>query len=124
MIAISALILPGISGSFILLLMGMYTVVLPEVRNALTTFETESLILVTVFALGCLVGITTISRVLSWMFKNYKSLTLATLTGFMIGSLNKVWPWRNVLSTRINSCLLYTSPSPRDATLSRMPSSA
>ena len=102
-IAISALILPGISGSFILLLMGMYTVVLPEVRNALTTFETESLILVGVFAMGCLVGITTISRVLSWMFKNYNSLTLATLTGFMIGSLNKVWPWRNVLSMRENS---------------------
>ena len=103
MIAISALILPGISGSFILLLMGMYTVVLPEVRNALTTFETESLILVGVFAIGCLVGITTISRVLSWMFKNYNTLTLATLTGFMIGSLNKVWPWRNVLSMRVNS---------------------
>jgi len=103
MIAISALILPGISGSFILLLMGMYTVVLPEVRNALTTFETKSLILVSVFAMGCLVGITTISRVLSWMFKNYNSLTLATLTGFMIGSLNKVWPWRNVLSERLNS---------------------
>lgn len=103
MIAISALILPGISGSFILLLMGMYTVVLPEVRNALSTFETESLILVSVFAMGCLVGITTISRVLSWMFQNYNSLTLATLTGFMIGSLNKVWPWRNVLSERLNS---------------------
>ena len=103
MIAISALILPGISGSFILLLMGMYTVVLPEVRNALTTFETESLILVSVFAMGCLVGLTTISRVLSWMFSNHKNLTLATLTGFMIGSLNKVWPWRNVLSERLNS---------------------
>lgn len=95
MIAISALILPGISGSFILLLMGMYTFVLPHVRNALTTFETESLIIMAVFAAGCFVGITTISRVISWMFQNYKSTTLAVLTGFMIGSLNKVYPWRN-----------------------------
>ena len=77
-IAISALILPGISGSFILLLMGMYTVVLPEVKNVLKTFETDSLILVGVFAMGCLLGITTISRVLSWMFKNYNSCLLYT----------------------------------------------
>ncbi len=97
MIAISALILPGISGSFILLLMGMYTFVLPHVKNALSTLELESLIVTGVFALGCLVGITTISRVISWMFKNYQTTTLATLTGFMIGSLNKVYPWRNIL---------------------------
>jgi len=97
MIAISALILPGISGSFILLLMGMYTFVLPHVKNALTTFETESLVVTGVFALGCLVGITTISRVISWMFQNYQTTTLATLTGFMIGSLNKVYPWRNTI---------------------------
>ncbi|MFK7983382.1 MAG: DUF368 domain-containing protein [Saprospiraceae bacterium] len=102
-IAISALILPGISGSFILLLMGMYSFVLPSVKTALTTFETESLLIVGTFAAGCLVGLMTFSRVLSWTFKNYKNPTLALLTGFMLGSLNKLWPWRNVLSTRINS---------------------
>lgn len=102
-IAISALILPGISGSFILLLMGMYTVVLPEIKNALSTFDTGSLLLVAVFALGCLFGLATFARGLSWTFKNYKNTTLAILTGFMIGSLNKIWPWRNVLSTRIDS---------------------
>ena len=95
MIAISALILPGISGSFILLLMGMYTFVIPHVKNAISTFETESLIIMGVFGLGCLLGITTISRVISWMFANYKNVTLAMLTGFMVGSLNKVYPWRN-----------------------------
>jgi putative membrane protein len=95
MIAISALILPGISGSFILLLMGMYTFILPNVKEALTTFSSESLIITGVFALGCLVGITSISRVISWMFDHYKNTTLAVLTGFMVGSLNKVWPWRN-----------------------------
>ena len=102
-IAISALILPGISGSFILLLMGMYSFVLPTVRTALTTFDPESLLIVGTFAAGCLVGLMTFSRVLSWTFKNYKNPTLALLTGFMLGSLNKLWPWRNVLSTRINS---------------------
>ncbi|MEM6380025.1 MAG: DUF368 domain-containing protein, partial [Bacteroidota bacterium] len=102
-IAISALILPGISGSFILLLMGMYSFVIPTVKTALKTFDPESLLIVGTFAVGCLVGLTTFSRVLSWTFKNYKNPTLALLTGFMLGSLNKIWPWRNVLSTRINS---------------------
>jgi len=77
------------------LLMGMYTFILPKVKEALTTFSTESLIITGVFAMGCLVGITSISRVISWMFENYKNTTLAVLTGFMVGSLNKVWPWRN-----------------------------
>ena len=102
-IAISALILPGISGSFILLLMGMYAFVVPTVKTALTTFGPESLLIVGTFAAGCLVCLMTFSRVLSWTFKNYKNPTLALLTGFMLGSLNKLWPWRNVLSTRINS---------------------
>lgn len=102
-IAISALILPGISGSFILLLMGMYSFVIPTVKTALKTFDPESLLIVGTFAVGCLVGLTTFSRVLSWTFKNYKNPTLALLTGFMLGSLNKIWPWRNVLSTRVNS---------------------
>ncbi len=102
-IAISALILPGISGSFILLIMGMYSFIIPTVKNALKTFDSESLLTVGVFATGCLLGLTTFSRVLSWTFKNYKSPTLALLTGFMLGSLNKLWPWRNVISTRVNS---------------------
>jgi len=102
-IAISALILPGISGSFILLLMGMYTIIVPSVKEALSTFETQSLIVVFVFGLGCLTGLMSFSRVLTWTFKNYRRPTLALLTGFMIGSLNKLWPWRNVISTRENS---------------------
>ena len=102
-IAISALILPGISGSFILLLMGMYSFIIPTVKTALKTFDSESLTVVGTFAIGCLVGLMTFSRVLSWTFRNYKNITLALLTGFMLGSLNKLWPWRNVLSTRINS---------------------
>jgi putative membrane protein len=102
-IAISAMILPGISGSFILLLMGMYQIILPSVTNFIETRSMDSLVIVAVFAGGCLVGILTFANVFSWTFKKYKEQTLAILTGFMIGSLNKVWPWRNVLETRMNS---------------------
>ncbi len=102
-IAISALILPGISGSFMLLLMGMYTLIIPSLKNFLESQDMDSLIVILIFGLGCLTGLATFSRVLSWTFRNYRNLTLATLTGFMIGSLNKIWPWRNVISYRIDS---------------------
>lgn len=96
-IAISALLLPGISGSFILLLLGMYSFVVPSVKAALTG-STDSFLVVIVFALGCLTGLVTFSRVLSWLFKKYPQVTLALLTGFMLGSLYKLWPWREVTS--------------------------
>ncbi len=96
MIAISALILPGISGSFILLMMGMYTYIVSEtLKEALKTFATDKLLTLAVFALGCITGLATISRLLSWTFKRFRGATLAILTGFMLGSLNKIWPWRN-----------------------------
>ena len=97
MIAISALILPGISGSFILLLMGMYTIIIPTVKTALKTLDPQSLAVLGVFGVGCLVGLATFSRLLSWTFKHYHNLTLAVLTGFMLGSLNKIWPWRKAV---------------------------
>lgn len=102
-IAISAMILPGISGSFILLLMGMYQIILPTVSDFIETRSMESFIIVAVFAAGCLVGIMTFANIFSWTFKRYREQTLAILTGFMMGSLNKVWPWRNVIETRIDS---------------------
>ncbi len=102
MIAISAMILPGISGSFILLLLGMYTVVFTAVRN-LTTGDPAALLIVGVFALGCLVGLGLFSRVLTYTFKTFPQQTLAMLTGFMLGSLAKLWPWRNAITTRIDS---------------------
>jgi putative membrane protein len=96
MIAISAMILPGISGSFILLLMGMYR----HVLNAATSLD---IVFLLIFIAGCLIGLLSFSHVLSWVFKNYKNTALAILSGFMIGSLNKVWPWQNVLKTRLDS---------------------
>jgi len=119
-IAISALLLPGISGSFILLLLGMYTFVVGSVKNLLIDFNTGYLLIVFVFGLGCLLGLATFSRFLSWLFKIYPNQTLALLTGFMLGSLNKVWPWKIIVSWRVNSegeevALLEKSVSPLHA---------
>ncbi len=96
MIAITAMILPGISGSFILLLLGKYEYILSAVKE----FKIGTII---IFGLGCVIGIISFSNVISWLFKKYHNVTLAILTGFMIGSLNKLWPWKQVISTRINS---------------------
>ena len=95
-IAICAMILPGISGSFILVLLGAYKPVLEAINNR--DFKT-----ILVFMAGAVVGLLTFSRVLKWLFKNHKNLTLAVLTGFIIGSLNKIWPWKETLTWRINS---------------------
>lgn len=95
-IAISAMLLPGLSGSFILLLMGMYAIVWGGIKDL-------NLQIVAAFGAGCLVGVLTFARVLSWAFKTYRNTTLAVLTGFMIGSLNRVWPWQQVVSYRTNS---------------------
>lgn len=100
-VAISALLLPGLSGSFILLLLGMYTFIIPKVKEVIS-FDFSGLDVVLVFAAGCITGLLSFSRVLTWAFKNYKNSTLAFLTGLMIGSLNKVWPWQQVISTRVN----------------------
>ncbi len=90
MIAISAMILPGISGSFILLLLGKYKYIL----DAVASFDIKTII---IFILGCVAGLLSFSRLLAWMFRRFHDLTVALLTGFMIGSLNKVWPWKSVL---------------------------
>lgn len=95
-IAICAMILPGISGSFILVLLGAYKPVL----NALTN---KDIPVIVVFMLGAITGLLSFSRVLKWLFANYKNFTLAALTGFIIGSLNKIWPWKRVLTFRTNS---------------------
>lgn len=95
-IAICAMILPGISGSFILLLLGKYAFMLQAVNN----FD---LLVLGIFILGCICGLLAFSRIISWMLRHHHRITLAMLTGFMIGSLNKLWPWKQVLETRISS---------------------
>jgi putative membrane protein len=102
-IAISALMLPGISGSFMLVLLGMYGYIIESLKNVLSNFSGESMVVVLLFATGCLFGLATFSRVLTWTFKHHYTNTMAGLTGFMIGSLNKIWPWREVITWRLNS---------------------
>lgn len=95
-IAICAMILPGISGSFLLVLMGLYALVLGAVK-------TLDIGVLAVFAAGCLVGILSFSRLLSWLLARWRDLTLAFLVGLMLGSLNKVWPWKQTLTWRTDS---------------------
>ncbi|CAM3664565.1 DUF368 domain-containing protein [Flavobacterium gelidilacus] len=109
-IAIIAMILPGISGAFILLLMGSYETVISTInqfREGLTQMNMEllstAMMKLGVFAIGAIIGLKSFSKILHWMFERHKNTTLALLIGFMIGSLNKVWPWKEVLETRINS---------------------
>jgi putative membrane protein len=91
-IAICAMILPGISGSFLLVLLAKYEFILNAVKEL-------RLDVIAVFGAGCLVGILSFSRVLNWALKNHHRTTVALLTGFMVGSLNKVWPWKQTIET-------------------------
>lgn len=95
MIAICAMILPGISGSFLLLLLGMYAPMMLAIKEL-------QLATLSIFAAGCIIGLLSFSHVLSWMFNHHKGLTLSLLGGFMLGSLNKVWPWKHTVETTIN----------------------
>ena len=95
-IAISAMILPGVSGSFMLVLMGLYPVVLGAVKNL------DFAILV-VFGAGCLIGMMSFAKLLSWLLSRLRDLTLAFLAGVILGSLGKVWPWKHTLSWQTNS---------------------
>lgn len=102
-LGISALMLPGLSGSFVLLLMGMYTIIMPAIKDFLVNPFGPELQIVIVFGLGLLIGLFTFSKLLGYTFDKYPNQTLALLGGFLLGSLNKVWPWQHVTSTRINS---------------------
>lgn len=95
-VAICAMILPGISGSFILVIIGMYAPVLAAIKS----FDIAFLLL---FMAGCLVGLLSVARLITWAFHTFHDPVLALLTGFMIGALNKVWPWKETLSWRTNS---------------------
>lgn len=95
-LAICAMILPGISGSFILVIMGMYIPVLDAIRAPDPS-------ILGVFAIGCLAGLLSVARLITWAFSRFHDLVLVLLIGFMVGALNKVWPWKQTLSWRTNS---------------------
>ena len=94
-VAISAMILPGISGSFIALILGQYAFVIGAIKNL-------DILALLPFALGCGLGLMVFARVLSWLFVHHRQLTITLLVGFMLGSLRKIWPFKEIVSTRID----------------------
>ena len=95
-IAICAMILPGISGAFILLLLGKYQYIM----HAVGEFNIPVIV---VFVIGAVAGIISFSHLLSWLLKHWHDVTVAVLMGFMVGSLNKVWPWKETVETYLDS---------------------
>lgn len=95
-IAICAMILPGISGSYLLLIMGKYQQVLEAINH-------RDFVSMAIFGAGIVVGILSFVRIVSWLLNRWRHITLITLTGIMAGALRTVWPWKEVLTTRINS---------------------
>ncbi len=91
-IALCAMILPGISGSFILVLLGLYPVFISAIANV-------QIDILMVFASGGLIGLMLFSRLLSWLLAHFESIVIATMCGFLVGSLNIIWPWRQVTET-------------------------
>ena len=102
-IAISAMILPGISGSFILVFLSKYEFIL----NSLNSFETNVL---SIFLAGCITGLVTFSRLLSYLFKNYYDNVVSMLVGFLFGSLIKIWPFYEIIELNQDNEPLYTNP--------------
>jgi len=95
-LAICAMILPGVSGAFVLVIIGAYGPVLEALNNR--DFKT-----ILIIAAGAVLGLLSFSKLLKWLFEKYHRITLAVITGFMIGSLNKIWPWKVALTFRTNS---------------------
>jgi putative membrane protein len=102
-IAISAMILPGISGSFILVFLSKYEFILKSLNNFDVT-------VISIFIGGCIVGLVTFSRVFSYLFKKYNDVVISVLVGFLLGSLFKVWPFYKVLEYNTSNEPIYTNP--------------
>ena len=100
-VGISGMILPGLSGSFILILMGNYELLM------VTAVANLDVLILSVFFLGSVFGLMLFSNILAWIFNNYKDATLAVLTGFIIGSLSVIWPWKELIESN-SSSLIYS----------------
>ena len=95
-VAISAMILPGVSGSFILLMLGIY----PFLIARLAALDVQ---IMTIFALGCIFGLIAFSRLISYLLKSYTAAVMSLLAGLMMGSMVKLWPWKYTVTYRLNS---------------------
>ena len=101
-IASSAMILPGISGSLILVILGVYTLII----NALNNLEYN---IILVFLIGCLIGIINFSKIIKWLFHNYRDYTFSIMLGLVIGSIYTVWPWRNSFTDDVTNDYIFLS---------------
>lgn len=97
-VAICAMILPGISGSFLLLIMGKYAFVTGALKNP---FEANNLLVILVFCAGCLIGILSFSKLLNYLMHVHRNVMMFVLTGFILGSLKKIWPWKNIVEKTV-----------------------
>jgi putative membrane protein len=97
-IGITAMILPGLSGSFLLLILGKYDFITGAVKNP---FVDGNFVILLTFVAGSLTGVAGFTRVLNWFLKHYRSQTMAFLTGILIGSMKKVWPWKVVIESKV-----------------------
>ena len=102
MLVVIAMILPGISGAFILILLGAYGTALDTVEQ-LKSFVIDGFIVFAVMASGGLVGLKVFAKILRWLYTTYKNMVLATMIGFLLGSLYKVWPWKEITQYYTNS---------------------
>ena len=101
-IASSAMILPGISGSLILVILGVYTLII----NALNNLEYN---IILVFLIGCLIGIINFSKIIKWLFHNYRDYTFSIMLGLVIGSIYTVWPWRKSFTDDVTNEYIFIS---------------
>ena len=101
-IASSAMILPGISGSLILVILGVYTLII----NALNNLEYN---IILVFLIGCLIGIINFSKIIKWLFHNFRDYTFSIMLGLVIGSIYTVWPWRKSLTDEVTNDYIFLS---------------
>lgn len=93
-VAMCSMIIPGVSGSFVLLLMGNYKLIMVDSVNALRRGEMEALSVLIPVGIGAVAGMAVLSRVLSWLFKRFHDIAVASITGFVAGSLVTIWPWK------------------------------
>ena len=95
-VAISSMIIPGVSGSFVLLIMGNYALVLGAISD-------RDLGILIPFGIGCVVGLLSLSHLLSWIFKHHHDIAVALITGFIVGSLVLIWPWKETIHKKDDS---------------------
>ena len=103
-IASSAMILPGISGSLILVILGVYKILVEALDNL-------DIKIITSFIVGAVIGVISFSKILKWLFKNYKSLAYSIMLGLVIGSIEKIWPWNKSFSAELSNIDLFVSIS-------------